>query len=320
MHPNTRIEFRQVRDVGDVLNVSFQFIRQNYLILGKGLLFIVGPFLILSSIFGTLIQILGMNLDPNALSGAELISSLGSFFAIWSVTVVLGLIATSFSVLVINGYIVLYQDYGPEGIELRDIWAMIKAHFWRVTGAAFSVVLVLIIGFPVLIIPCLGAIVYLCGFVYLLVAFSLAFPMLVREKVGVYEALRRSLALVKGYWWPTCGVLFIAGIVYAVLSTLFSTPYYMVLFSSGFFSLDGSEPGPVSSLSLIVTGLIASVGTTLLYSVPLVASAFQYYSLVERKERTGLMERIDALDESAPPPSPGRPGSGIDPAEEPTDG
>ena len=45
-----KIEFRKVRDFGEVLNASITFIRQNFKSVMRSLLFIAGPFLLVGSV------------------------------------------------------------------------------------------------------------------------------------------------------------------------------------------------------------------------------------------------------------------------------
>ena len=64
--------------------------------------------------------------------------------------------------------------------------------------------------------------------------------------------------------------------------------------------IETSSVNVVHSLLLIGTSIVMSLGSVLLYSVPLTAVAFQYFSLVEIKERTGLLAQIEALEAEAP--------------------
>ena len=54
--PPNAIDFRQIRTVGDVLNSTFLFLRQNTEKLGKSLLFYLAPVAALMAIFSTLTQ------------------------------------------------------------------------------------------------------------------------------------------------------------------------------------------------------------------------------------------------------------------------
>ncbi len=52
-----------------------------------------------------------------------------------------------------------------------------------------------------------------------------------------------------------------------------------------------------SQIILMASSILTSV-TNFLYVIPMVGIAFHYFNLVERKEGTGLMNRIDELNNS----------------------
>ena len=45
-----KIEFQRYRDFGQIINSTFEFIRQNFLPLLKSLIFITGPFLLITGL------------------------------------------------------------------------------------------------------------------------------------------------------------------------------------------------------------------------------------------------------------------------------
>lgn len=311
MQSDEAIEFRQARDAGDVLNITFQFLRQNGVKLGKSLLFYVAPAMALATALNTQLQ--AEMLDPDSVFGVNL--------GLLGLVYLLGLLASVLAVTVVYGYIILYQDYGPDGFDLKDVWHVTRVRFLRILGTMFFLIFLGILAYMILAIPmalligaaatlggagAVGAILitillvlFFLGFIaYFAVPLSLIFPMRMRESVGAWEATARCFKLVKNYWWTTFAVLFVAFLVYLVLSIAVGLPYYIMSFSGGLMTLEGDGP-PVTGM-LIFFSVIASVGGALLYSVPLTATAFQYFSLVERKERTGLLERIDAMDAGTP--------------------
>jgi hypothetical protein len=57
--------------------------------------------------------------------------------------------------------------------------------------------------------------------VYLAVAWSIAVPVLLGENLRGRRALSRSRALVRGRWWPCCGVLVLAVVLAAIVALAF---------------------------------------------------------------------------------------------------
>ncbi len=305
------IELRKVRGVGDVLNDTFRLLRQNYETVGKSLLFIVGPVAVLSSVSGAMVQFVGFTFSPDVGSQAGVPTSALALVLMVLLAVVFGITAGVLAVAVVNGLVMLYQERGPGGFDVRDVWVAAKAHFWKTLGV-FMLMFFLFVGLLVLVfIPCLGAFAFLAGTLYLSVLFLVLFPMLVREQIGIFDGMRRCRYLVKGFWWPSLGVLVVAAIIYMLMGTVFSVPYYVALVVSGLHMLEADGGGAAYGLVLVLTNIIGSLGGVLLYSIPLTAMSVQYFNLVERKERVGLLARIDALaaeeDGAAPPPwSPAR--------------
>lgn len=100
--------------------------------------------------------------------------------------------------------------------------------------------------------------------VWLLVRLSLAHVVIVVERTGAIESLRRSWELAAGRWWRLFGTLLLAGIVTAIVSWIAAFPFALP------GSLFGAWIGVVfvtigSVLAEIVTTPLTSNARTLLY-------------------------------------------------------
>lgn len=287
------IPFRRRRDLGDVLNVTFQFIRQNIGTLGKSLVFIVAPAWVVLAVANVFLQTSLLDFDPveggegyDAVIGLE-----------YLVVIVFAVLCFVLEVAAVYGFMVLYQDRGgAEGIVVDDVWSVTKAHFWRVLGASVLLGLVFIVSAAVVVLPCLGALAYLAGVVYAGVLFAVTLPMLVRERIGIVDAFQRARYLARGHWWETFAVVFVAWFVCAILGFLFNMPAMVISFVYGLHEGEGGGGGGGLRALLALASVVGSMGSVLLYPIPLIASGFQYFSLIEEKEKVGLMERIDAID------------------------
>ena len=298
MSTHSVIELWKVRDVGDVLNVTFEFIRQNYKTLGKSLLFIVGPVTALT-MAGVTMMIFGIGtLDStNAADGVLSVGLLGMGFLL---LMTFGIILQVLPSLVVNAFGVLYQDHGPGVVEVADVWHLSKRRFWAFLGALILIGIMGVVIGAISIIPCLGAIVYLIGSFYIAVTFSLVYPMLMRERIGVFDALSRCVKLVKSSWWATCGVVFLANFIYIMAIGICFVPLLLASTVADFNDLDFFESG-YFQVVLVLVGVVGLLVFVLLRAVPELAVMFQYFNLVERKERPGLMAQIDAIDPSDAP-------------------
>ena len=54
-------------------------------------------------------------------------------------------------------------------------------------------------------------------------------------------------------------------------------------------------------IAFIVAQVLNTLGTQVAYAVVLIAIAFQYFNLVEKKEATGLLESIHSIGEKGKP-------------------
>lgn len=318
MQTEAVINLRKVRDVGDVLNDTFRFIRQNIRVLGKSLLFIAGPAIVLSAVPSALLQISGFGLDPTNPTGATMSGpSFGLFIVL---AVVFSITASVLSIAIVHSTVMLYQDYGPGGFEVQDVWVMTKEHFWIILLAMLLIGVIVMVPIIIVIIPCLGALAYFVGLVYFMVTLAPLFPMLVREQIGIIDGMKRSMGLVKEHWWATLGVVFVAFIIYSMLGGLFMVPYYIFFFINMMHMVDATSVSPLIQVGMVVSSAVGSLASILLYSIPLVALALHYFNLVERKERTGLMTAIEAIDPGPSADAPGfQPPTDMYPDEEATD-
>lgn len=293
------IPLRRQRDFGEVLNVTFLFLRQNIGLLAKSLLFIAGPALVLGVILNPFAGATGFFFNPGEWQAPETESGTALFGARVILATLLSCFGTVLAIAVANEFLVLYQDRGAGRFELEDVWRRARRSLWRMTGTLLLLGFLFGVSALIVLVPCLGALAYLAGVVYFGVLLSLVFIVQAREQAGVLTALSRSRALVRGNWWPTAGVVFVSGIVYYAMSVCFALPSIVVSGFAAFHGIEGESSSGLYGVLGIVFGAVASLGSLLLYAVPLVAVAFQYFSLVEQKDRTGLMERVEAMERAA---------------------
>ncbi len=316
--PDTAIDFRRIRAVGDVLNSTFVFLRQNTEKLGKSLLYYLAPVAALMAIFSTLTQ--SALADPDALFGIDVSLLFMVFFS--------AMITVSVAVTVVHGYVMLYQDRGPEGFDLGDVRRLLKAKFFRIFGTMFFLLFLAFIGYMVSLVPMalmagmamafagmgtaavfLASLLMVVGYLgfltFFAVTLSLMLPMRMREPIGLWAATGRCFRLARNNWWATFGVFFVATLLYFMLSLVLNIPYFILTWGGELHAADAGN-GTLYSGLLIALNVVGSVGGMFFYSVPLTATALQYFNLVERKEMKGLLQRIAAINPATPGEASGR--------------
>lgn len=316
------IDFRKERDFGDVINVTFQFLRQNFGLLSKSLLFIVGPVALLGGLSGVgYIDSLPAMFDESVTGpdSGEVPDPLmmGVFGLYYMLLIVMGLLASLLAVTVVSSYMLLYQTHGAGGFEFEDVWAKVKERLWDMTKTSLLAVVLYVSSFMFMVVPMviivlststgamavaalatfIGIIVCMVIFFYFIVVIALLFPVRMFEGTGTGTTFSRSRFLLKDNYLSSFAVLLVSVILMTILGLLFSLPNYMFAFVGGLHSLADGEVS-VFKYPLMILSVLGSIGSSLMYAVPVTAMNLQYFCLVEKKEKTGLMHRIQALDDA----------------------
>jgi hypothetical protein len=146
-------------------------------------------------------------------------------------------------------------------------------------SATLWLTIVLVIGllaaFLALVVP----------FVWLAIAWSVAYPVMLVEGTGGVGALRRSFRLTEGRWWATCGRILVSYILVGVLSTVaaivFVVPGELVVDDTSFAALVLEHAGDFI-VSLVTTPFLAAVATLVYFDLRVRKEGFDPAVLAER--------------------------------------
>jgi hypothetical protein len=320
------IDYHQTRDFSRKMNVTFEFVRQNFKSLGKSILFIAGPPVLLASLLmGSFFKdmfsasfAMGRGGDPELLQKMFLTPSFWLQLLLMFVFLIVSTVAT---IATINNYILLYEEKKTNRIEVGDVWNRVRDTFWMYLGTAVLFTILSFVAYVITVIPVallglaspvlvvFGIIAYCCLVVYLLFSSSLLFIIRAYERIGFFDALFRSFKLVQGKWWSTFGLIMVLYVIVVVVSYVFMIPWYVITLVSSLHntSVEGfEEPGSgIQTISLIFLTLYY-LAQMVLYALPNVGIAFQYFNLVERREAKGLMSQIETIGQ-APASTPSAP-------------
>lgn len=292
--------FQRVRDVGDVLNATFAFIREHFIPLGKSVLFIAGPFILLAGIAAGYFQTAWMGMlgdaDPELLIESGGILQMGMGMVVMSL---FGMVALFLVTAVAYSYVRLYvagtsADGLYETFEPGEVWAQLKADLGTYVSTSLLLLLLFIAAIFIALIPCLGLLVVMIGGVYLMVALSPIYMVRLEEGGGFGEAVSRCRYLVEGFWGSTFGLLFVLWVVQVILSIIFTMPQQIMQW---IVMMNAVESGTSGFSNLLV--MMMSLFTTLSYFLSVIfpiAIGFHYFNLVERKDATGLQERVAQIN------------------------
>ena len=319
------IEFHRTRDFSRKLNATFEFIKQNFKSLGKSILFIAGPPLLLASLiigsfigeFVSFTQMAAMN--GGQVEGMENYFFSASFWLQLLLMIVFFTVSGVMNIATIYNYIMLYEEKRTNEIEVSEVWERVRATFWMYFGTmvlfvilciAMYIVLMIPFGILVLISPVLvafGGFFMFFGFIYAIFAISLTFFIRGYEKKGFFESIGRSFTLVKSKWWSTFGLLVVLYLVMMIVSYIFLIPYYVIADTMSLHDISNTAFAEASASSQLITTIFFTLFylvQMVLAALPNVGIAFQYFNLVELKEARGLITQIETFGQTQTQPSP----------------
>lgn len=296
-----KIEFMRYRDFGQILNSTFEFIRQNFLPLLKSLIFIVGPFLLITGIL--------LGFYQKSVLTIFNITSFSQTGIIALLLIILIFLVTQMMLTTVYSFILIYlskTEFTP--ISIDEIWDSVKQNFYKVLGlnaVIFFLFLIYLTVFLLIIVAVsggtsgsgLGIFLFFILFillVFIMVKMCLAYMIMLYERTGIWASIQRSFYLTKNKWWFSFGLIFVLSLIQSLMGFIFQIPQYIIMVTTMFNSLDGSGVSGVTEILIMLTSIIAAF-QYLLFSLIIIALAFLYFSLVEQKEGKGLIERIESI-------------------------
>lgn len=231
----------------------------------------------------------------------------GSIALVGAVSLVLGLAANAFSVLV-QAVIVREVAHAAlaEKLTLGGLWRQVTPVAWRLIG--YTVLLSLAVGVLVgilvaaFVLLAQASVAVVVGLVilailvavpvslWLTVKLLLVPAVIVMEQARILDAVRRSWSLTRGRFWPSLGIVVIISAAFGALAQLVSLP--MSFLTTGIttvFSPTG-DPEVGSVIALLIGLLVTEVLVVLLQSVALVvqSTATALIYIDSRMRREGL--------------------------------
>ncbi|WP_158797171.1 hypothetical protein [Pedobacter sp. L105] len=278
-----KIEFKKIRDFGEIINDTFLFLKQNFKPLLKVFIYLCGFFILASMIIGINQQINLQKITgaPGRFPNFRLLNPL--MIVEYFFSFVFGLASFTAMNLSILCFISLYVEKGNIAPTVEEVWAYFKYFFFRAMGSFVVISIFAGLCFVCLILP---------G-IYVFPALSIFFPVMIMENGSLSHSFGRAFKLLKDQWWSTAGTLLIIWIITSACSSIASLPA-MALTLFGVFA---SSSHTLSNTVIIVSSISQSICQVFMI-IPIVCVSFIYFNLVERRENVGLMERINHLGET----------------------
>lgn len=285
------IEFRQIRNVPEILNVTGDFIRQNFRLFWRALLFLAFPPIVVGV---TIFSYFFVSFFATALNDGDVAGMILPMMGAYLVGGVLCGGGAAMLIGVVHVFVALYRERGPNNFTIEDVWRGTKEIFWMLFWTLFGLqVGVSIIGALAAFVP-FGQIGLYIGITFA----SLYFPLRIYERRGFIQSITVSSKLIEQRWWATFGMLWLFYLLMFGLSGVLMIPIYAVVWAASTNLIDIEALGnSMPLLRLVGTALISAymTGLFLLGAIPFLSMIFHYYSQRERKGGVALMEAIEGI-------------------------
>ncbi len=283
-----KVEFKKRREFGEIISDTFLFIKQNFKPLMTAVLYLCGLFLIaglISSIMAQLQLVGAMEGVRRGTINSPLAMIYNFSFGYLLVIIFMVCSYTSFYVTVIS-YISIYIQKGNIAPTVDEVWAYYKYYFFRVMGSGILMTAFLVVCFMLCLVP---------G-IWVFPAVSLFYPIMVIENAGLGYSFNRCFKLVADEWWITAATMIVISIIMVACSYVIQIPAMIIAMASAFTNVEQ----PITKTYAIVTSLAQQLSQVFMV-IPIIGTTFIYFNLVERKENTGLLSRIESLGQTAAP-------------------
>ncbi|RNC80226.1 MAG: hypothetical protein ED556_14065 [Winogradskyella sp.] len=284
------IEFRKQRDFGLLLSDTFAFLRTEFKPFLKTIFTISAPALILfviSMAFYT--YVVGDVFNIDTYGGTELDSSNPIIIILTALIYILSMVfalifVSSSSLHYIKSYI---ENKGI--VEVQDVRRNVSKTFWGYLGLGFLKYLSLFFAAVLCILPVF----------YVMVPMFIVYCIYVFEsRRGATDSFSYSFYLINEDFWLALGSMIVLFIIMYVLSLVFSIPTAIYTYAKmGIFSgeIDPAGMDIFTDPIYILMNVISTLFSILLNLITIVASAFVYFHLNEKRNFTGTYERISNI-------------------------
>ncbi|WP_347372735.1 hypothetical protein [Aequorivita sp. Q41] len=283
---NETINFKKQRELGSILTDIFKFIRLNWKPLFGMIFKVAGPaLLIMICAYVYYMQ--------SIMGGLGLMESLGSvsiFTANVTIAIFILFISGIIFYALLNGVVLHFiksyiANYGV--VVKEEVSTGVKNDFWKLIGTSLLVGIIVAVGTLFCVIP---------G-IYFGVVLSTAYTIVVFNEKGVTDAISDCFNLIKNEWWITFATFLVVFLLYYFIMIIFQIPQYIYFFIKAISMGEEISADPSHIFDWVYVSLtsIGMIFQYLLYSMIVIASAFVFFNLNEKKNFTGTMETIESI-------------------------
>ena len=308
-----KIELLKVRDFGEIITDSFNFVRQNFKPLIKCFFVFSGFFLLAGALLMALNQAkMFSTVGPTEFGDTSSVFSrafgyMGLEYWLALLLTLVGYILLQVSML---SYMALYKEKGNIAPTVEEVWGYVKYFFLRVFGGTLVLSFLIVVGILIVfgglyaamssnIFAAIGLsfLLLIVPVVYIYPIFSLIFPIIVFENGSFGYAFGRAFTIIKKNWWATFGALFIMALIIWVASFFILIP--VGILSAINLIMHFGKGASFSTVITVITSVLEALSHAL-YIVPIITVSLCYFNLTEQREGEGLLGRIGKLGTVVP--------------------
>mgnify|MGYP003132156027 FL=1 len=278
----SNFSYKKPRDLGGILSDTFLYIRQNFKSLAKPLLYFVIPFYVVQAF---ILQEYSTNLFNSIMAIESGSDNFGGLFG-WEyfLNIFISITALSaLSVITLKHFKLTSSGKETELDQIMD--GILPLIMWM---ALLFIIIYICIS--------IGALLFIIPGIFIGIKLSFTPAAFILEEKDIFDSMRRSWEVSKGFWWITFGLLIVIYIMIYFSSLAVGLPIgliYAFAFDGG---LVGSDSGVFSTIISILTAF-GSVITTAFYAAMHIAFALHFYNIDERKEGGNLRSKIEGLSD-----------------------
>lgn len=270
-----KINLNVERGFSDSITATFNFVKQEFAPLLKALAVIVLPMVFVDFfVKGFFMQTL-LELEDSRDSWSVLRS------AAWT-GVSSGIIYGWMGIMVVS-YLKVYHDKYRQEDENRitpgEVWRVMLSRLGSALLASFAFCLIIVVGMLFFIVP---------G-VYFSIAFVFVIYSLIIQNKPIDSAFGASNELVKGKWWNLFLYLIVLQLIISFMAWIFNIPYFFLTIKA----VITESPGNIYEMSFCY--YLSSLGQYLAQTLMLVGVGMRFFSYLEQREHTVLLDKIGQL-------------------------
>jgi hypothetical protein len=280
-----KIEFRKIRDFGENLSDTFLFIKANIKSLLASLLTICAIIMLAQAIISGIYQSRFFGIFDQLRNGLtdDPYQKFTDIFTIeYFLTILCAWLSHIAMQVTLASYLKVYVTKGNGTPRVEEVWNIFRRNFLKI----------LLYSIPIFIMTAVGFIFCFAPGVFLAVVFVPFAMIVVIEDTNFGYAFRRCFDIVKDNFWISLAIYLVAVMVYYFCTLIVGVGVGLVVAVFSFLSTHsvGTTVGILSS--------VLNIFSEIFYIIFFVSAAFQYFSLIEKKDGTGILERIDQIGSS----------------------